>query len=128
MNFLDLLFGRGRFGTSAADEGADGDLTSYSSKVKNLKAYDETGKEITVEYDLATGEAKFSATPSKITYDYDTGFEDVMMDVEVTASGDTYEPHDVGASGSGCTSGLGIGALAVLMLLLVPTSKTKLTK
>ena len=50
------------------------------------------------------------------------------MDVEVTASGDTYEPHGVGASGSGCTSGLGIGALVALMMLLVPTSKTKVMK
>ena len=103
-------------------------MTSYSVNVKNLKAYDEAGNEITVEYDPATGEAKLSATPSKITYDYDTGFEGVLMDVEVTASGDTYEPHGVGASGSGCTSGLGIGAFATLMMLLVPTSKMKVMK
>lgn len=128
MNFIDLLLGRGSFGASVADEGTDGNLTSYSAKVKNLKAYDKAGKEIIVEYDPATGEATFSAIPSKITYDYDTGFEDVMMDVEVTAAGDAYKPHGVGALGSGCTSGLGIGALAALMMLLVPTSKTKAMK
>ena len=129
MNFIDLLFGRGSFGASAADEGADGDLTSYLANVKNLKAYDEAGEEITTEYDPATGEARFSATPYKITYDYDTGFEDVMMDVEVTASESNDKGYaGIGSSGGGCTSVEGIGALVALMMLLVPTSKTKFMK
>ena len=127
MNFADLLLGLGSLGTSAADESKDVDITSYSANVKNLKAYNEAGNEITSEYDTATGKIKFSATPSRITYDYDTGFEDVMMDVEVIASEDNSYVG-VGSSGSGCASGLGIGALAVLMFLLVLTSKTKLTK
>lgn len=46
--------------------------------MKNLKAYDKAGNEITSEYDSSTGKAKFSATPSRITYDYDTDFEDVQ--------------------------------------------------
>lgn len=129
MNFIDFLFGRGSFGASAADEGADGDLTSYLANVKNLKAYDEAGEEITTEYDPATGEARFSATPYKITYDYDTGFEDVMMDVEVTASESNDKGYaGIGSPGGGCTSVEGIGALVALMMLLVPTSKTKFMK
>lgn len=86
MNFVDLFLGRGSFGVSAADVREDVDITSYSANVKNLKAYGEAGDGIAVEYDSATGEARFSAIPSKITYDYDTGFEDVMMDVEVYPS------------------------------------------
>lgn len=97
--------------------------------MKNLKAYDEAGEEITTEYDPATGEARFSATPYKITYDYDTGFEDVMMDVEVTASESNDKGYaGIGSPGGGCTSVEGIGALVALMMLLVPTSKTKFMK
>ena len=129
MNFIDFLFGRGSFGASAADEGADGDLTSYLANVKNLKAYDEAGEEITTEYDPATGEARFSATPYKITYDYDTGFENTMMDVEISASASEIEAiTGPGSPHGGCTFGFGTWALAVVMLLLVSTSKTKTTK
>lgn len=116
MNFLDFLFGRGRFSASA--ENADED---YALKVKNLRAYDEAGAEISVEYDPATGEAVFSATPLRLTYDYVTGFEDVMMDVEVTASesGDNpvEENVEVMPSSGGCGTVSGAEALLLMMLL-----------
>lgn len=73
----------------------------------------------------------FSGNPTKIGYDYSTGFNGVMMDVEVYSSENQQENNSstaLGPSNAGCTSDFGTWALAVLILLFVPTSKTKITK
>ena len=124
MNFIDLLLGRGSFAVSAANEDS-----TYLENVKNLKAYDKAGNELTVKFDSESGEVKLSGEPAKIAYDYDTGFENTMMDVEISASASERETTaGVGSSHGGCTFGFGTWALAVLTLLLVTTSKTKTTR
>ena len=90
--------------------------------MKNLKAYDNAGNELDVNLDTESGEVEFSGEPAKITYDYDTGFENTLMDVEISAleSEPASEPENhatkrIGSSG-GCTSGFGVWALAILAL------------
>ena len=91
--------------------------------MKNLKAYDEFDNAISAEYDPATGEAVFSAEPARITYDYDTGFDGVLMDVEVIAAEKVDDPdevsHSVGVSGGGCDMGLSFWAAAAITALLL---------
>ena len=69
------------------------------SNVKNLKAYDKNGGEITVTSD-DIGNVTFASVPDKLTYDYDTGFNDTMMDVEVLAA--NTELADALSSSGGC--------------------------
>ena len=133
INFIDLLLSRGKFLFSMADDNEvdDEKISSYIKNVKNLKAYDEAEKETSAEYNSLSGEAKFGAVPSKITYDYDTGFENKLMDVEITTSGfeedDDEAIADSISSGGcgGCSFGFRIEALMALMLLLFPVSKKK---
>ncbi len=122
MNFLDLLLGRGRFAVSAAQENS-----TYLENVKNLKAYDEAGNELTVKLDSESGKVEFSGEPAKIAYDYDTGFENTMMDVEISASESEIEAIiGPGPSHGGCTFGFGIGALGILVLMLnLPRKKAE---
>ncbi|MBQ9432898.1 MAG: putative Ig domain-containing protein, partial [Synergistaceae bacterium] len=103
---------------------ADGVRRSASGveNIKNLKAWDAEGKALTVEYDSATGKAVFGNAPAKIAYDYDTGFENVMMDVTVVSAGGD-EPGvrgNVGPSGGGCDASsvnAALGMIAVMMFL-----------
>ena len=125
MNFIDLLFGRGRFGVSAANEDS-----SYLENVKNLKAYDEDGNELDVNLDTETGEVNFSGDPARISYDYDTGFENTLMDVNVFASEITPEPETLDkqnfiSGSSGCDSGFGFIAVMALMFLLKRSRNVK---
>ena len=57
-----------------------------SNIVKNLRAVDALGDEISFEYDEMTGEINFASVPAKFMYDYDTGFENILMDVTVFVS------------------------------------------
>lgn len=121
MNFLDLLFGRGIFGASAVEDSNGAEILA---NVSNLKAYDASGNELSVNLDRDSGEAEFSGEPAIIGYDYDTGFEDVMMDVEVYPSEEQDGPQEEDdylndPECSGCSSGFEIEVLGVLMLMLV---------
>ena len=94
---------------SAAD---DEEQTYGAENVTNLRAWDDSGNEITdIDYDPETGIAVFGSTPSKITYDYLTGFQGVNMDVTVSGSPEeedsTREATGPGASG-GCNTGMAI--------------------
>ena len=96
------------------------DVTSVSvsssnvSRVTNLKAYDEDGNEIYVT-DNGNGTYNFATVPAKFTYLYDTGYNSQLMDVEVWAA-DSDSNKTLGGSGGGCNAGLGIFALALLLL------------
>ncbi len=84
-------------GAESSDNGAE--------NVINLRAWDSSGNEVTVEYDVETGIASFSEAPAKIAYDYITGFENVYMDVAVFADGDGYgRSEGVNPRGSGCNT------------------------
>ena len=48
--------------------------------MKNLKAYDEAGNELAVKFASESGEVEFSGDPAKIAYDYNTSFENTMME------------------------------------------------
>ena len=97
-NILDLLFGRLLANVSVADID-----TSETANVKNLRAYDENGKEISVIYDDETGEVTFSQEPAEIKYNYITGFKDTKMDVTVaSSSGSKIKNEETEGSGGGC--------------------------
>ena len=104
---------------------ADGEnaVSSGIENITNVKAWDADGQEISVEFDAETGTATFGKAPAQITYDYATGFRDVLMDVTVIAAEqDTPEPEDTGRLGSpgGCNTTVFefSGAMMVLALLL----------
>ena len=104
-------------GISAADEG--GTFDSGVENITNIKAWDADGQELDVEYDDETGTAAFSRIPAKMTYDYITGFEDVLMDVTVFAA--EYKDSDPGnPSCGGCNSGFAfsVSGMALALLLL----------
>ena len=86
--------------------------------IRNLKAFDSSGNEITADFDSAAGTASFSEEPHKVTYDYDTGFNGIMMDVTVYATGEPETVEAVGSSGGGCNSAFGIMTLAGMVMLL----------
>ena len=85
-------------------------------RVSNLRGFTSGGAEIAVEWDDTTGMAKFASVPSKITYVYDTGFEDVKMDVTVT---DCPNGGGSSAPGGGCDVGFGFAALAFVLPALL---------
>ena len=123
MNLLDFLLGRGMFGASAAEES---DEKKVLSNVKNLTAYDAAGHELSVEFDSESGAVEFSSAPAKIGYDYSTGFNGVMMDVEVYPSEYSSENEgvdntfdEIGSANGGCISGLGMGALGMILVLVL---------
>lgn len=116
-SFLDLLFGRGIFAASATDD-------QVLKNVTNIRAYDESGNELTAELD-DSGELSVNGDPAKITYDYNTGFNGVMMDVTVFAADADTSPSDgigPGRSG-GCEEGF--GTMAVLMLLFTVLTRKR---
>ncbi|MBQ7215355.1 MAG: hypothetical protein IJS39_05165, partial [Synergistaceae bacterium] len=60
------------------------------------------------------------SAPYKVTYDYDTGFNSVMMDVTVYEIEDADTPvlGSVGSSG-GCNSDFGMTAMFAVLLMLL---------
>ena len=100
MSLIDLF--RGLLFASDVDNESD------VANVENLKAYDSSDNEISVEYDKETGDVKFSSLPETFTYDYITGFDNIKMDVTVSAATDNDDDtndDDIGSSGGGCNSG-----------------------
>ena len=85
-------------------------LSDYSAEelkeleyVQKLQAFDEAGKEVQVSSD-GQGNLTFNKAPATITYDYVTGFNDIVMDVTVETSEETQEDdnNSISGSGSGC--------------------------
>ena len=99
LNLMDYFAGISSSRFKSAAESSD----NGAENVINLRAWDSSGNEVTVEYDVETGIASFSEAPAKIAYDYITGFENVYMDVAVFADGDEYGSIEgVTPIGSGC--------------------------
>ena len=97
------------FSNSATDE----------NKVLNVKCYDSSGREISSQYNPKTGEITFSQTPAKITYDYDTGFENILMDIAISTESETSSMSDTRSSSGGCKSSN--TSTSLLMIILVYT-------
>ena len=88
--------------------------SAYVNNVNNITGYDEDGREIDSEYDSETGIAKFASAPALIKYFYDTGFDNLSMDVTIHASSYNDEDEDnyLGDSGcGGCNTGLSFSSL-----------------
>ena len=85
-----------------------------SNMVKNLRAVDASGGAVSFEYDEMTGEIEFASLPAKFMYDYDTGFENILMDVTVFVSG-SAEPVNTNNLGSpgGCEVELNIASFII---------------
>lgn len=98
---------------------ADGEEDTFTAedfaRIQDVKAYDSNGNEIFPEYDPATGEITFADMPASFSYNYDTGFNGVKMDVTATAEADDSGDSEgaIGSSGGGCESGFGIFALII---------------
>ena len=92
MNIRDLFSFSSSGGINASE-------ASYSM-VKNLRAVDASGGEISFDYDEADGGIEFASLPAKFMYDYDTGFDGILMDVTVFVS-DNAEPVLIEGAGPG---------------------------
>ena len=92
-----------------------------SQKVTNVKGYDASGNEIaqTAPYDGTTGTMSFASTPAIIRYDYDTGFNNQLMDVTISGTGNDDNDKNLGSSGGGCDVGLGASVLSALAALFL---------
>lgn len=107
-----------------ADDSSVSDLGLEN--ITNLRAWDADGNELTAKYDPETGSAEFSGVPVKLTYDYVTGFEGVLMDVTVFAP----EPESTGNLGSpgGCSTTLLELPLFTLILALLMWRRKRLLR
>ncbi len=129
-NMHELLDNSGEISASEIEVGENSD----AGRITNLRAYDESGNEIRVEYDASTGEVNFAAVPEYFAYDYVTGFADVAMDVTVHASSsgnhatdtDTDTDTDTitnsesrSGTSSGCNSGFGVFMIILATFALV---------
>ena len=95
------------------------------NNVKNVRGFDASGNEIASEFNAETGEVTFASAPSRITYDYDTGFDsdEPYMDVTITGSS-SGETSGVGSSSGGCDAG--VASFAVLAVFVgIAVSKKK---
>lgn len=107
----------------AAADDSDENFSGFAPEnITNIKAYDRAGREIQADYDSETGDAEFSESPYKLTYEYITGFNNINMDVTVypdtsditepeSPSPESYSDSDFGSSSGGCNSGFVFGAL-----------------
>ena len=108
---ISIFFTLNRISASAEDE------TSSFANLTDIKAKDANGNEILPEsYDKETGEIKFSSPVSEVTYNYITGFNDVKMDVTISAGSVT---PIIGSSGGGCNLGFGAMILFAAGLLML---------
>lgn len=85
-----------------------------SNMVKNLRAFDALGGAVSFEYDEMTGDIEFSSLPAKFMYDYDTEFENTLMDVTVfvSASAEPVNANNLGSPG-GCDVELNIASFII---------------
>ncbi|MBQ7733346.1 MAG: hypothetical protein IJT58_04950, partial [Synergistaceae bacterium] len=112
--------------------------SAYIGSIGNVTAYNESGDRIASDYDPQTGVATFESAPAMIKYLYDTGFDDLSMDVTINALTHTEEqeptpepvpvpvpepetepePDNLLGPSSGCNSGLGVYALILAVLMI----------
>ena len=88
------------------------------AKVSDLKAYDKNGKIINWTSD-DSGNITFDSRPDTMTYNYDTGYKNQLMDVSVYAADESLLENS-GSGCGGCNSAFGIlscGALGLLMFV-----------
>ena len=92
------------------------------------------------DYDSATGIISFERSPAKFSYDYITGFENILMDVTIYAESSNYNNDDDNNNsiddqneteseftqngGGGCNSGLNI-LCAILCLALINLNRKR---
>ena len=100
-----------------------GSEDTNDDNLKNIIGYDENGNEIDGEFDPETGEVTFARTPTKITYEYDTEFEDVNMDVELSGTSNEDDDEELTSSAGGCTTGFASGALLLVLSVFAFPSK-----
>lgn len=113
LNLMEYLEGISESHLGTAAESSD----NGAENVINIRAWDSSGNEVTVEYDLETGTASFGGTPAKIAYDYITGFEDVRMDVAVFADDSEEAYGTINPRGSGCNAAAVLPLLMVILLI-----------
>ncbi|MBQ7560915.1 MAG: putative Ig domain-containing protein [Synergistaceae bacterium] len=91
-------------------------------KIYNVKAYNNAGEEIIINYDSKTGIFESSQQPASIKYYYITGFENIDMDVTLQITGEdpaptpTPTPDNQFTSGGGCNSAFGLISLMALAM------------
>ncbi|MBQ7593032.1 MAG: hypothetical protein IJU48_01610, partial [Synergistaceae bacterium] len=112
MNIYEL------FNSSSSTNGSVNSSAIAINRVKNLRAFDAEDNEITLDYDETTGEIKFSSIPANFTYDYDTGFNNILMDVKVFVSASAEPVDQKGTLGphGGCDTELTFASLIIVIL------------
>lgn len=104
---------------SASDYGVN---IAATSKILAVKGY-RNDNEVKTTYTAGSSSASFDKMPDTVIYYYDTGFENLSMDVTITTD-DSLSDDLSSSSGGGCSVGTGIFGLAVLgMTLLLKRSR-----
>ena len=83
--------------------------------VTEIKAFGSNGEAIATDsYDINTGTAEFSSSPSTVTYEYDTGLSNITLNVTRNKNWN----WGLSSSGSGGCSSAGMCLLVLLPLFL----------
>ena len=98
------------------------DILTAHEKMSDIKAYDSDDKEIECEFDSETGTMNYVKSPTKVTYKFDVGATiDSSMDVDINiniAESSLIMDKELGPSGGGCETGLGIFGLMLLVMAI----------
>ncbi|MBR1485635.1 MAG: InlB B-repeat-containing protein, partial [Synergistaceae bacterium] len=116
---FNKFMGKPETANTTTEETASVSVANFS-KVKNLKAYDKNNVEISTTNN-GSGNITFASLPDRITYDYETGFNDKLMDVEVWAAASDSEISSSSGSCGVCNamSSTGVGLRNILFLVAI---------
>ena len=121
-NFFDFLF-------RLNSEIFTANYTKELYKIKDLKAFDENGDAIYVNLNLNNGNITFAAAPATIKYNYETGFNNILMDVTVNTTAGKIKNEDKNsdtsneANGGGGCNLVGVNRFFIIVLLSICVTK-----
>jgi len=123
-NFIDFLFRIDPKIFSAAENSL-----SELNYIKDFQAFDDDGRIIFFNLNENTGEISFEKAPAAIKYNYQTNFENILMDVNAAAAelkgNKNSENTDTNSGGGSCSSWGGVTFFAALGFLRYSRRKLK---
>ncbi len=123
-NFIDFLFRIDPEIFSAAENSL-----SELNYIKDFQALDDDGRIIFFNLNENTGEISFEKAPAAIKYNYQTNFENILMDVNAAAAelkdNKNSENTDTNSGGGSCSSWGGVTFFAALGFLRYSRRKLK---
>ncbi|MBR0069104.1 MAG: hypothetical protein IJP97_01275 [Synergistaceae bacterium] len=124
VNMLYYLSGYAASLRGSSSENTSGVTGAFSAgNIVNVKGYDNAGNPIELtSYDPSTGTATFASSPAKVSYGYQTNFNNIVMDVTVgedVKEEQSSETQDDVSKKGGCNAGIGTAGLVIMMGMLL---------